>query len=156
MKKPEFKAVKSAYAGAEWLEGTKRWIKGSRKLGTKGHYEPIALSELGALVADILGFVYRGVYHISDDVLRPSVKWDDDYVIQVKLYRDLATWDRNDLTELVILCHDCRVRLSLGIAPRMIELTFDARSSEGGISQGHPTIEEAIESVRARVELVPA
>ena len=111
------------------------WVKENYKV------EP---SALGRKVADVLGFVWRGIYHLDEGALS-RVKWDDDYVIRFVCGGDLATWDFNRLTELVVLCHDQCLRLDLqGIGPRRMQMLFHGRQRAGGASQRHPTIEDAV------------
>lgn len=124
------------YSGAEWLASAMR----------------MELSPFAARVADIVGQVYRGIYHLSGRDLRAST-WEADCCI-VRVYGDLATFDAPHLTELVILCHDACIRLD--ISPRgmhHLELMFHPRKRSGGISERHPTIEYAIEQVRGHLGL---
>jgi len=119
------------------------WLENSYKdLGVK-------CSPHGRDVAQILGIVYSGLYHISAKL--EKVKWDHERAIEIKFgYSNLATFDFNNLTKLVILCHDACIRLE--IEPH----TFDSmrfwfhrrEGREGDITRRHPTIEQAIENAR--------
>jgi hypothetical protein len=53
------------------------------------------LSPFGEQVADILGIVYRGIYHINDSVLDKSVAWDSEQLITVKVKGTISTYDRD-------------------------------------------------------------
>lgn len=123
------------FAGADWLKTNPRFKD---------------ISPLGAEVADLLGDLESGLYHLSEQVLR-KVNWSDKYVIRVKLDRhnNYATWDFFGLTVLVILCHDRMIRCSIEAAGSSLVLMFHKRKGRtGGMAERHPTIEEAIERVR--------
>lgn len=128
----EYTPREMAYAGAEWLAEQLRRD----------------LSPFEACVADILGAAYLGIYHI-ERVDRGEWK---SYRVEVVVDNDLATWDFDYLTRLVVLAHDACVRLSIGHGgPRRMKLCFWPRLREGGISERHPTMESAIASVRERI-----
>jgi hypothetical protein len=58
----------------------------------------------------------------------------------------MSTWDRCDLTLLVFLCHEARIRLEVEPAgPHMLRLNFWQRSHNGGISERHPSLDEALQ-----------
>jgi hypothetical protein len=122
------------YAGADWL------VKS---------YPEIKPSPLGLKVADIMGMVENGLYHMDLGQLK-KINWSDPYVICIKISGSLSTFDWNNLTELVILCHDQAIRLSIDPCMRFLRLLFHQRKREGHYNQRHPTIEEAIESCRKR------
>lgn len=123
------------YRGADWLEGG---------IGVK------EVSSLGTAVADLLGDVYEGIYHLNYNSLR-KVKWSDPDYIEVTVRHGLATWDYNELTRLVVLCHDRLLRCAVhAAAPGYLKLCFSQREGrEGSTSRRHPTIEHAVESIRA-------
>lgn len=123
----------SQWAGADWLE---RSLK-------------VQLSPLGRKVGDILGIVFRGIYHLRDRDLR-ATEWGCDWCIQIRLPRDLATWDGWELTALVVLCHDGGIRLEISAHTfNHLKLMFHQRESrEGGMSERLPSIESQIASVR--------
>jgi hypothetical protein len=108
-------------------------------------------STLGRRVADILNTVWRGIYHISDaDLLLTEDNWSHEHVVEIRIYSWVSTFDDDQLTALVILCHDRCVRLCIG--PRnmhYITLRFTLRGRRGGINRYHPTLEAAIERVRS-------
>ena len=109
------------------------------------------MSPLGREVADILGQVWRGIYHLR----RPErFDWSNPYYIEIRITQELATYDGLELTALVVLCHDHAIRLSVaGCAPRTLRLLFHKRQREGDITQRHPTIEHAVEIVRTHLGL---
>lgn len=106
------------------------------------------LSPFGEQVADILGIVYRGIYHISSSVSDKTVAWNSDDWIEVKISGTVSTYDADELTKLVILCHDNCVRLEIRPAYQKLCLCFSPRQRDGTFYQIHPTIEQAIITVR--------
>lgn len=77
------------YAGADWVEGALR----------------VKCSPLGREVADVLGQAFLGIYHVSREAKR--VDWSDTRIIEFRYGRSLATYDADELTRLVVLCHEC-------------------------------------------------
>lgn len=110
------------------------------------------ISPLGEQVADLLGDLFVGLYHLDK---AESVDWANDHHIEVRVaYKDWATFDSNLLTKLVFLAHDRCLRAS--ISPRSahaITLLFHQRQRDGGIWDRHPTIEQALTMYR---EFYPA
>ena len=88
-------------------------------------------SELGLVVADILGYAFKGIYHIYG---YDKVDWSNPYYIRVDLVKDcLATFDGQELTELVLLCLYKGVRLEIGRPNKRgynLGLTFHQRQPE--------------------------
>ena len=124
------------YAGSDWLERQLQYEKGKPEM-----------SPLGAEVADVLGQVFLGLYHLDGIVHR--VDWTSKGYIEVCLQQELATWDGCELTALVVLCHDRCLRLSIRPAsPTHMRLLFHPREREGNFSRRHPTMEDAVASVR--------
>lgn len=122
------------FAGADW-------VKSALKVNE--------MSPLGVAVANLLGDLFGGIYHLEDRDLK-KVEWDNDHhIIFVLNWKDLSTFDNGLLTSLVILCHDRAIRCQISArSNKGIELMFHQRSRDGGISERHPTIEEAIQRVR--------
>lgn len=124
---------KRLYAGADWVRAAFKC-------------EP---SPLGVAVADLLGDVEKGIYHASTGGLS-KVDWANPDYIAVPLTHDLATFDRDELTRLVVLCHDRCLRLEIAAAGRrQLKLGFSPRQREGSTYERHPTIEAAVASIRA-------
>ena len=121
------------YAGADWVKAA--------------FHQP--MSPLGEAVADLLGQVAKGIYHLSVGQLS-KVDWKDPDYVAVAITDGLSTFDRDDLTQLVVLCHDRCLRLEIKAGgPRMLRLCFTQRKREGSLYDRHPTIEAAVESIRA-------
>lgn len=118
------------YAGADWVK-----------------YQYPKVSEFGCKVADILGQAYKGIYHIQKAVLNKKVRWESDCWIEIVINRELSTYDGNELTVLVLLCHEQSIRLSVsGAAPGYLRLGFSPRKAtlNAPTWDRHPTIEQAI------------
>ena len=112
-------AVRCSRGGAEWLAASLQ----HRRL------EPA--SALGNAVADILGEVYYGIYHLDKTALfHKRTKWHDPQVIRVTVGGELATVDGRELTQLVLLTHGFGLRLAIcGAANGYLVLQFT--SGEG-------------------------
>lgn len=104
---------KTQYAGADWLR---------ENLG-KDAAPP---SPLGACVANILGHVYRGLYHLPNRSI-DRAEWHNASVVIVTVGHELATIDAPELLEVVVLAQACGVRLAIkGAAPGYMRLQFTA------------------------------
>ena len=80
-----------------------------------------------------------------------KINWHGNFCIYMKIRQSLSTFDWNDLTELVILCHDQAIRFTVQPCNiRFIALFFHQRRREGGFTERHPTIEEAVQHCRER------
>ena len=111
----ELLLTSGGYAGADWLERQFQYVPGQR-----------ALSPLGRTVADLLGEVFRGLYHLENSALfAKRTKWDHEKCITVTIGRELANHDSPELTWLVLLSHAYGVRLAIkAAAPRYLRLQF--------------------------------
>jgi len=119
------------FAGADWVR---------RSMGTEN------MSSLGAKVADILGVVYGGIYHIKQKAL-DRVNWTHPMWIEIRIWDSFSTHDFNKLTALVFACHDAAVRVDIsGNSPSTLRLMFHERKRKGGMAERHPTAEEALET----------
>lgn len=88
---------------------------------------------------------YGGAHHI------PNYKvFEFGYGWMVKHDRgDLATFDYNDLTRLVLMAHDKCMRVSImPLNKNTVQIAVWKRQREGSMSERHPTLEQAIESYR--------
>lgn len=110
-------------------------------------------SPLGEAVANLLGDAFYGIYHLNPTSLR-KVEWADPTYVAVVIDRPLATFDFDELTRLVVLCHDRLIRMQVrAAAPRYLKLEFSQRKERHGDKfSRHPTIEDAIVGVRATVK----
>jgi hypothetical protein len=86
-----------------------------------------------------------GIYNAPINVNR--VDWSDADVVAVVWRGELATYDGNRLTNLVLLCHAAKIRCSIeGVGPGFVRLLFHRRQAEGGVCSRHPSMEEALRS----------
>ena len=88
--------------------------------------------------------LYGGKHHIPRGGLHDfGCGWS------VNHYGDLSTFDFDKLTCLVFLCHYRAIRAEVMCSgPRMVKISIWKRKREGGISERHPTIEQALETWR--------
>jgi hypothetical protein len=128
---------------AEWIEGELAHLRGLHP--KKAALWPEKLNEFQAKVADILGIVGGGIYNAP--INPEKIDWSYGFNgVSVVWKKELATWDFNALTLLMLLCHAARIRCSLeGCGPRSVRLSFWPRKAEGNMSQRHPNIAQAVE-----------
>ena len=133
----------SSYAGAGWLE--RQFARTARPI-----------SDFGRAVADLLGDLFAGIYHIDRAVMSKSVDWSAPHHISVVVYGTMSTYDDSMLTRLVVLCHDRHIPCEVsGCGPRYIRLGFSPRNREGVCCwDHHPTLEAA--AIRVRDNVAPA
>jgi hypothetical protein len=119
------------YAGADWVRDTAKF----------------SLSPLGADVADLLGDLACGIYHLSPEIL--NVAWGNPTYIELRWSGDLATFDSDRLTRLVLLAHDRALRVELlPRSNRYLTMRFHRRQRDGAGWERHPTAEQALETHR--------
>ncbi len=105
------------YEGADWVrhmlpEINVEFAKKAKRRGEVGPALDAPMSPLGVRVADILGQVNRGIYHIRDAAR--NTDWTNrDYIRVPGYWQDLSTVDGNALLILVVLCHDSQIRLTI-------------------------------------------
>lgn len=105
------------------------------------------VAELERRTERVLAVTYRGIHHVPYWNRRRKI---GSHSLKVSVLSGLSTWDYDELTRLVIAAHDECVRLEIhSSAPRMLRLSFSLREREGNITERHPTIEQAIERIRA-------
>ena len=129
------------FAGADWIESALRY---------EGE-----MSDLGRAVANLLGDLFFGIYHMNTTSLR-KVEWDNTQCIVVTVDTELATYDSDALTRLVVLCHDRMIRCSIqGSAPGYMRLMFHQRHKRDGGSrwERHPTLETAAKQIRGYYQI---
>ena len=121
------------YAGAGWLKNN---ITND-------------VSPLGEKVADLLGDVWLGIYHLDDNALKRG-NWNSNHHIKLSFRGSLATVDGSRLTRLVVLCHDRMLRLDISAATHgYLALMFHQRKArEGGLMYRCPTMETQMDLIR--------
>lgn len=89
---------------------------------------------------------YGGEHHFPKGGVK---EWGDGFCV-VHDQGDLATYDWDKLTRLVLMGHDQCVRVAIyPLAFKTLRIAIWSRVRDGGLSQRHPTIEEAIERFRS-------
>ena len=128
--------MSARFAGSDWL----------KEAGVK-------TSPLGTDVADIVGQVWRGIYHLPDISKR---NWSAKSEIKLPVRGSLATFDGAKLTELVVLCHDSCIRME--IAPcngRCLYLSFTRREGRRGCRDCvHPATIQHVREIREAIGFV--
>lgn len=87
--------------------------------------------------------IYGGEHHFPNELKSWGEGW------AMKDHSEMATWDFDRLTRLVVLGHDRNIRV--GISPfgmKAYVITLHKRQATTDLMTGHPTIEQAIERVR--------
>jgi len=137
------------YKGADWIETVLR-LEAERR---GENPDDVKMSDFGRKVADLLGDLFYGIYHIDKEALHPRVDWSNERHIEIVIHEgQMATYDFGYLTRFVVLCHDRCIRGAIqGAAPRYLRLIFHPRKREGTPSETHPTMEEHIEMQRSRL-----
>lgn len=138
---------------AGWVE---RNMAAMRDMGPKPkrpvikgpHACPETLTPFQARVMDILGMVGGGIYNAP--IGWGGVHWAYGNGIAVPWRGDLATFDSDKLTRLVLLCLEARIRCEVGPhAFRYLLLCFWPRKAEGSYGTRHPNLAEAVDTFRA-------
>ena len=131
------------YAGADLIEDH-----------LKTYRPDMILSDLGRNVADLLGELFLGIYHIDSQAL-DRVDWSNKTFIVISIgWRSWSTVDFDTLTRLVFLAHHRALRVDLTPSKyNYMRLLFHQRSRSGNSSQRHPTLDEAVEHFKKLVEL---
>lgn len=107
-------------------------------------------SPLGIKVGMLLHDVFAGIYHLNRASLG-KVEWDNNHHIIVTIRGELATYDGDYLTRLIVLSHDRMLRMSIeGAAHRYLRLTFHQRTRRigGSVWERMPMIEDQIKRYR--------
>jgi hypothetical protein len=127
----------NVYTGSEWV-AARRDCK--------------QLSPLGVAAADFLGDVYLGIYHINARALA-KVDWSAKDCVDITLGDDLATYDSDMLTRMVVLAHDRMLRVEIrGIGPGYLRLRISQRATrdpKASVYERHPSLEDHAALLRA-------
>jgi hypothetical protein len=133
---------------ADWLERQNVALNRNRA-GRKGCKPlPEKLSEFQAKVIDIVGMIGGGIYNAN--ICSPEkIDWHYGGGVSLTWFQELATWDFDQLSRLVFLCHMARIRCSVSaVAPRTIRLAFWQRKAAGDMAVRHPNLDEAVEAFK--------
>lgn len=128
----------SKFAGAEWVRRV---------------HPDANMSTLGALVADVIGQITRGIYHVSQEIER--VDWSNEGFIEWRTRASFATFDGSHLTELVVLAHDLCLRVEIRpMSNSTVAVCFSPRSSRrGAVHARHPALEDHVQQIREGLAL---
>lgn len=127
---------KKRYAGSDWVK-RQSFLKNP-------------MSPLGENVADALGLVFRGIYHLSETSLR-KVNWSHPSHIRVVIGDELANVDYQILTEMVVVCNYLKLRFAIrGIAPGYVKVIFHQRQSRNkeDFFNYIPPLDQQIQEIR--------
>lgn len=106
------------------------------------HAAPDQLNAFQRRAFDILGIVGGGIYNCP--IVWNAVVWAPAFII-APWYQSLATWDFQELTRLVLLCHDARIRGEIQpCGPRHLRICLHERVATGDISRRHPSLANAV------------
>lgn len=133
---------------AKWMEDNNACLNRSNAKRKSWKRLPERLSEFQRKVCDILGMVGGGIYNAP--IAHSTIDWDYGFHgVSVIWKHGMATFDYNELTALVFLAHEARIRCQIESAgPRNLRLTFWQRVHEGDMARRHPNLDEAIERFR--------
>ena len=142
---------------AGWVEGqiaamkpraTKSEKRKAEEEGIGWAAAPDRLNDFQRRAFNILGIVGGGIYNAP--IAWRTVYWQSRAVI-VSWDHSLSTWDHNELTTFVFLCHEARIRGGISpLAPRYLSISLHPRVAEGGIANRHPSLDEAVAAWRER------
>jgi hypothetical protein len=131
------------YSGAGWIEHEMHHGDADFKI-----------SPLGKAVADLLGELFQGIYHLDLGALH-RVDWANDHHVSVSIgWKDWSTYDFNLLTKLVFLAHHMALRVELEPSRNQyVRLIFHQRKRTGNGWERHPTLREAVAAFEQSVSL---
>lgn len=142
---------------AGWAEnnvrlGRKRFLKARRRKPRKDTDKgygaaPETLTPLQRKVFDILGMVGGGIYNAP--IAWDAIVWRWGGGIAIPWRGSMSTFDFRELSMLVLLCHEARIRCE--VRPHGFHhllLTFFQRGHDGSMAVRHPNIEEAVVDFR--------
>lgn len=134
---------------ASWMESNNAAANRNNAKRRGWVRQPETLNEFQRKVCDIIGMVGGGIYNAP--IAHDKIDWDYGFggVSVVWSRGGLATFDYNELTALVFLCHEARIRCDVSPAgPRMQRISFWQRKAEGGMATRHPNLDEAVAAFR--------
>lgn len=138
---------------AAWMESNNKGIHRiaetarGRKWKDRAAHAPTELNEFQKRVCDILGMVGNGIYNAP---LAQKIDWNYGHGVSVIWKHGMATFDFCELTRLVFLCHEARIRCDVSPGgPRMLRLSFWQRGHEGSTPERHPNLDEAVAAFKA-------
>lgn len=142
-----------SYINMDHVDWAERNLRAARTLSKK--YQPHKsapdkLNPFQAAVVNIIGIVGNGIYNAPIDICKVDWQYGLNGISLKWQHTDLATFDYSQLTMLVFLCHEARIRCSISpCGPRSLRFSFWPRKSTGGISARHPNLDEAVKEFRS-------
>lgn len=133
---------------AAWMETQNRALRNRAEARGKRLPDiPDQLSEFQTKVTDIVGMVGGGIYNAP---IADKINWSyGGSGVAVIWQRELASFDFGQLTLLVFLCHEARIRCQVESAgPRQLRIAFWQRTHEGDMAVRHPNLDEAVVDFR--------
>ncbi|MGU3495896.1 hypothetical protein ACLBXM_17790 [Xanthobacteraceae bacterium A53D] len=115
---------------------------------------PDKLNPFQQKVITILGITGRGIYNAP--VVWSSVVWRHPWLMILSWRQSMASFDFDQLTTMLFLAHDARIRLEVAPKMRHLELHFHKREPRAAGDRtfvGHPSLEQAVAAHRARFPL---
>lgn len=110
---------------------------------------PVELNAFQVRAFNILGIVGGCIYNCP--IGWDSLIWNRRFII-APWFDSLATWDFQQLTRLVLLCHDARIRGSIEPCNnRYLQISLHERVAAGNIAVRHPSLAEAIAAHRGEI-----
>jgi hypothetical protein len=107
------------------------------------------VSPLGLAVATLLDEIW-GLHNFRRCSSLRTANWREPNMIRIGFGASLATFDGDQLTQLVVRCHDACVRLEVEpLNAKMLRLIFSRRDRVGHRHERHPSLADAIAHVRA-------
>lgn len=103
---------------------------------------PDSLNPFQRQVFTILGIIGRGIYNAP--INWGTVEWRHSDTVSLTWRHELATFDGSELSDLVLLCHEARIRAAISPAGRYLRLDFHHREAGGGTGSRHPDLAERI------------
>jgi hypothetical protein len=88
-----------------------------------------------------IDFVFGGRHHTRRVTEYPNC-------FEIRFWQDVATWDGNIMTKIVVASHDLGLRASLDAnGMRGLKLTLHSRATRAASMTGHPTLEQHLEKI---------
>lgn len=111
------------------------------------HAAPDELNAFQRRAIDILGIIGGGIYNAP--ISWNAVVWHSrSLIVKWTFGHSLSTWDFNQLTRFVFLCHEARIRGDIHPAMRDLQIALHERSHAGNVAERHPSLDEAVAAWR--------
>jgi hypothetical protein len=123
----------------------KDWMKSTGK----------PMSPFGERVADMLGEIFNGIYHIEKAVRRSDFTGKRFISMTISESGDFATYDSSYLTALVLWAHVKNIRVAVRAATHgYLKLEFMEVDRNGFFRVGHPTLAESLKGLGITDEML--